>query len=100
MPALCICNNNDPNRRASKELDKKINVWMKQYRKSIKLLLLGAGESGKTTIIKQMKILHIEGFSDAERKEKVLEIRCNLLEAIKELTENMPYLKPPITLHN
>ncbi|CAG2102149.1 unnamed protein product [Medioppia subpectinata] len=102
MPSLwCpFFNNNDPNRRASNELDKKIAVWMKQYKKSIKLLLLGAGESGKTTIIKQMKILHIEGFSDSERKEKVHEIRCNLLEAIKELTENMPYLKPPITLCN
>ncbi|XP_054162271.1 guanine nucleotide-binding protein G(s) subunit alpha-like [Oppia nitens] len=103
MPVpLCMtwCHNNDPNRRASKELDKKINIWMKKYKKSIKLLLLGAGESGKTTIIKQMKILHISGFSDTERMEKVIEIKSNILEAIKELTANMSYLKPPIVLHN
>jgi hypothetical protein len=46
----------------------------------------GAGESGKTTIIKQMKILHVEGFTTIERQEKALEIRRNLLEAIKART--------------
>ena len=54
----------DPERRTSKDLEKKLSQWMKNYNKAIKILLLGAGESGKTTIIKQMKILHIQGFSE------------------------------------
>lgn len=49
-------------------LSKKINLMLKEHSKSfedaIKILLLGTGESGKTTIIKQMKILHINGFSN------------------------------------
>lgn len=45
--------------------------------------ITGAGESGKTTIIKQMKILHIQGFSPEERLEKAQEIRENVFEAIK-----------------
>lgn len=31
----------NPERRASKELEKKISVWMKEYRKAVKILLLG-----------------------------------------------------------
>ena len=47
------------------------------------VLCSGAGESGKTTILKQMKILHIEGFTEEERKEEAQWIRRNLLEAMK-----------------
>ncbi|XP_023228445.1 guanine nucleotide-binding protein G(s) subunit alpha-like [Centruroides sculpturatus] len=94
------CKPSDPARRTSKLIDKKIAAWMKEYCRTIKILLLGAGESGKTTIIKQMKIIHIQGFSDSERQEKIKDIRRNILEAIKELTGNMAYIKPPIDLNN
>lgn len=92
------CSPTDPNRRRSNNLDKDIVVWMREYQSIIKFLLLGAGESGKTTIIKQMKILHIQGFSESERKEKADEIRRNVLEAIKEITISMITLKPPENL--
>lgn len=51
-----------------KEANKKINKQIQQdkqvYRATHRLLLLGAGESGKSTIVKQMRILHVDGFSE------------------------------------
>lgn len=53
------------------ETNKAINKALMEERKrldnEVKLLLLGAGESGKSTIAKQMKIIHLDGFSDDER---------------------------------
>jgi len=43
-----------------KEMSKDVQVT--------KILLLGAGESGKSTIFKQMKVIHKDGYSEAERK--------------------------------
>lgn len=54
----------DANKLQSEEIDQWLKEDAKQQKSAIRLLLLGTGESGKTTIIKQMKILHINGFSE------------------------------------
>lgn len=41
--------------RRSKELEKKLQEDADKEAKTVKLLLLGAGKSGKSTIVKQMK---------------------------------------------
>lgn len=68
----------DPFRNWSKELDKRVAIWAKNFDSSFKLLLLGPAGAGKTTILKQMKIIH-DGFSLEERQQKAIEIRSNLL---------------------
>ncbi|VDN11036.1 unnamed protein product [Dibothriocephalus latus] len=67
---------------ANKQIEKLIEKEKRNFRSTHRLLLLGAGESGKSTIVKQMRILHIDGFSDAEKKEKIVDIRKNLRDAI------------------
>ncbi|KAJ7706685.1 heterotrimeric G-protein alpha subunit, GPA3-like protein [Mycena rosella] len=56
--------------RASKsrsdEIDRQLDEDSKRYKKECKILLLGSGESGKSTIVKQMKIIHQAGFSPPE----------------------------------
>ncbi|KAM8710028.1 hypothetical protein ACLKA7_016771 [Drosophila subpalustris] len=56
---------------------------------TVKILLLGTAESGKTTIIKQMRILHINGFTDDERREKIPEIYQNIHDSIIQLVLQM-----------
>jgi hypothetical protein len=50
-----------------------------------KLLLLGAGESGKSTIFKQLKILHCHGFNAEERGAFKPLIHANVLAAMQAL---------------
>lgn len=59
-----------------------VNCALQLYRATHRLLLLGAGESGKSTIVKQMRILHVNGFSDKERREKIEDIKKNIRDAI------------------
>jgi len=58
---------------------------LNQQQNKIRLLLLGAGESGKSTIFKQMRILYGAGFSDQERHQKVSSIHHNTISFIKIL---------------
>ncbi|KAJ7079405.1 heterotrimeric G protein alpha subunit [Mycena belliarum] len=50
--------------------------------KEYKILLLGSGESGKSTIFKQMKIIHQDGFSPEELSAYIPTIYKNILESI------------------
>ncbi|GAB0100245.1 Guanine nucleotide-binding protein G(f) subunit alpha [Sergentomyia squamirostris] len=68
---------------------KELKSFTKSFEKAIKILLLGTGESGKSTIINQMKILHINEFTPAERIERISVIRQNLHESIYEIVANM-----------
>jgi guanine nucleotide-binding protein subunit alpha len=50
----------------SKEIDKQLLEMKRQERNVIKILILGTGESGKSTLVKQMKIIHNEGYTKEE----------------------------------
>ena len=55
----------------------------------------GTGESGKTTFIRQMRIIHGRGFSEEERKTFAKCIFQNILLAIKAMTSAMTTLRIP-----
>ncbi|CAO3593538.1 unnamed protein product [Absidia cylindrospora] len=52
--------------KKSHDIDKEIEKERKQQNKHCKVLLLGSGESGKSTIRKQLKIINQNGFSHEE----------------------------------
>ena len=51
------------------------------------MLLLGAGESGKSTIFKQMKIINKDGYSEAERKSFTGIVYSNTVSSLNTLME-------------
>ncbi|KIM27600.1 hypothetical protein M408DRAFT_71246 [Serendipita vermifera MAFF 305830] len=53
-------------RERSEAIDRQIEEDSRQFKKECKILLLGSGESGKSTIVKQMKIIHQNGYSNEE----------------------------------
>ncbi|VDL81925.1 unnamed protein product [Nippostrongylus brasiliensis] len=78
---------------------RKINAMIEHDKKAnetvIKLLLLGAGESGKSTILKQMKIIHDNGFSQDEVQQKISVVCANTVQSIGALIDGMRALNIP-----
>lgn len=60
--------------------------------KIVKILLLGAGESGKSTILKQLKVMYGAPLSEDERKRIMTHIFSNMKQTIKILCEKVPEL--------
>lgn len=64
-------------------------------RRSVKILLLGSGESGKSTIVKQMKLIHRGPYTLEERLSFVEVIYSNTVQSMKVLVEAMDVLGIP-----
>lgn len=64
--------------------------------KELKVLLLGSGESGKSTIVKQMKILHKDGFSESEAYEYKPFVFKNVLDCVKNVINAIIDLQPDL----
>ncbi|XP_031124341.1 guanine nucleotide-binding protein alpha-1 subunit [Ipomoea triloba] len=67
------------------EIERRIEQETKAEKHIQKLLLLGAGDSGKSTIFKQIKLLFQTGFDDAELKSYIPVIHANIYQTIKIL---------------
>jgi GTPase SAR1 family protein len=93
-----MCFNDDElnNKYALKECKKRSKLIEKELKKSgkilkstIKLLLLGTGESGKSTVVKQMRLIHTSKFTLKERQEKVNDIKSNIRDSILSILDAM-----------
>eukprot|EP00301_Raphidiophrys_heterophryoidea_P020595 c523_g1_i1.p1 GENE.c523_g1_i1~~c523_g1_i1.p1 ORF type:complete len:350 (+),score=73.84 c523_g1_i1:83-1132(+) len=82
MGAACSVDNEEKmSRRLSKDLEKDHKAAPK------KLLLLGAGQAGKSTIFKQVKVIYTQGFDQKEREAYKGAILANVIEGIKTLVQ-------------
>lgn len=76
----------------SKQIERNLKEDGIQAAKDIKLLLLGAGESGKSTIVKQMKIIHESGFTSEDFKQYRPVVYSNTIQSLVAILRAMPNL--------
>jgi len=85
-------------RAINKSIEERLLQEMEEEKRVIKCLLLGAGECGKSTILKQMKILHLNGFTEDEKKNYRPLIFRNTLESIQTLCAACEQLQIPYAI--
>lgn len=108
----CMSTNNEETeqKKRSQKIDKDLEEDSKRLRRECKILLLGepvhkdplescisfanfrftgSGESGKSTIVKQMKIIHLKGYSEEELFNYRPTVFKNLIECAKAVINAM-----------
>ncbi|XP_058809965.1 guanine nucleotide-binding protein G(i) subunit alpha-like [Phymastichus coffea] len=91
----CAASSSDDKAAAerSKKIDKDLRADGEKAANEVKLLLLGAGESGKSTIVKQMKIIHESGFSPDECEQNKPVVYSNTIQSLMTIIRAMGQLK-------
>mmetsp|Transcript_21756 Transcript_21756/g.32593 ORF Transcript_21756/g.32593 Transcript_21756/m.32593 type:complete len:428 (+) Transcript_21756:104-1387(+) len=81
-------------RQIDHEIEESQEIARQQDEDKVKLLLLGTGESGKSTIFKQFRILYGSEKSDEDLKMYGVVVRSNIITAVRKiclLTQRMGY---------
>ncbi|XP_028604377.2 guanine nucleotide-binding protein subunit alpha-14-like [Podarcis muralis] len=91
----CLSSEEKANRMLSLEIERRLRQDKRDSRKELKLLLLGTGESGKSTFIKQMRIIHGSGYTEEDRKGFTKLIYQNIFSAMQTMIRAMDTLQIP-----
>ncbi|XP_064172399.1 guanine nucleotide-binding protein subunit alpha-13-like [Anguilla rostrata] len=84
----CLLNSSEAEQmRRSKEIDKSISREKPFVKRLVKILLLGAGESGKSTFLKQMRIIHGQDFDQRAKEEFRATIYSNVIKGVRVLVD-------------
>jgi len=76
-------------KKRNADIDSRIRRDKEALRNEVKMLLLGAGESGKSTILKQMKLIHDSGYSREEREAYREIVFSNTIQSMRVILEAM-----------
>ncbi|XP_027023261.1 guanine nucleotide-binding protein subunit alpha-14 [Tachysurus fulvidraco] len=92
MAGCCLSAEEKERRRINQEIDKQLRRDKNDSRRELKLLLLGTGESGKSTFIKQMRIIHGAGYTEEDRKTFTKLVFQNIITAMQSMIRAMETL--------
>eukprot|EP00761_Pharyngomonas_kirbyi_P014436 gb/GECH01014466.1/.p1 GENE.gb/GECH01014466.1/~~gb/GECH01014466.1/.p1 ORF type:complete len:351 (+),score=90.77 gb/GECH01014466.1/:1-1053(+) len=82
---ICLGKDSKAERISNLQINKQLRRQRQQNTNEMKILLLGAGGSGKSTVFKQMSILHQDGFSKEYRDHFIDVVRQNIVLALKNM---------------
>lgn len=93
---VCLLNSGEVEQlRKSKEIDRCLSKEKTYVKRLVKILLLGAGESGKSTFLKQMRIIHGQDFDQHAREEFKATIYSNVIKGVRVLVDAREKLHIP-----
>ncbi|XP_014269010.1 guanine nucleotide-binding protein G(q) subunit alpha [Maylandia zebra] len=93
--ACCLSPEAKEARRINDEIERQLRRDKRESRREYKLLLLGTGESGKSTFIKQMRIIHGRGYSDEDKRGFKQLVYQNIFTAMQAMIQAMNALQIP-----
>uniref|UniRef100_A0A672ZZS1 Guanine nucleotide-binding protein subunit alpha n=1 Tax=Sphaeramia orbicularis TaxID=375764 RepID=A0A672ZZS1_9TELE len=95
MMACCLSEEAKESKRINAEIEKQLRRDKRDARRELKLLLLGTGESGKSTFIKQMRIIHGSGYTDEDKKGFTKLVYQNIFTSMQAMIRATETLKIP-----
>ncbi|KAL9917272.1 G protein alpha q subunit isoform X3 [Glossina fuscipes] len=89
----CLSEEAKEQKRINQEIERQLRRDKRDARRELKLLLLGTGESGKSTFIKQMRIIHGSGYSDEDKRGYIKLVFQNIFMAMQSMIKAMDMLR-------
>ncbi|XP_060768840.1 guanine nucleotide-binding protein subunit alpha-14-like [Neoarius graeffei] len=97
MGNCCLSGEEREARRIHDDIERWLRIADDEAKHQVKLLLLGTGESGKSTFIKQMRIIHGKGYSEDDRRAFTKFIFQNIFVAVQDMIKAMKNLQIQFT---
>uniref|UniRef100_A0A672KUA1 Guanine nucleotide-binding protein subunit alpha-11 n=1 Tax=Sinocyclocheilus grahami TaxID=75366 RepID=A0A672KUA1_SINGR len=95
MGDCCLSGEDRESIRIHQEIERQLKMDKRDSSRQLKLLLLGTGESGKSTFIKQMRIIHGRGYTEEDRMAYAKLVFQNIFVSIHNLLQAMEHLNIP-----
>ncbi|XP_077377096.1 guanine nucleotide-binding protein subunit alpha-14-like isoform X2 [Festucalex cinctus] len=95
MAGCCMSSEARERRHVNAEIERQLRTDKKNCRRELKLLLLGTGESGKSTFIKQMRIIHGGGYSEEDKRNYAKLVYQNIYTCMQTMIRAMDTLHIP-----
>lgn len=87
---ICTSKGDDTEVRAHRDVEKHLKESKVRRDAQVKILLLGSGDSGKSTVLKQMRLIHKVGFTPEEIESYRQLVFNNLVQGMRLILEALP----------